>query len=49
MHEAHEPNVVAHVFDADVLTGEHRSQVDLFSVVTDAAGAGDGGGPIMEG
>ena len=48
MHEADEPNVVAHLFDADVLAGEHDAHVDLLAVVTDATAAGDGGGPIVE-
>ena len=32
-------HVVAHLFDADVLAGEHDAHVDLLAVVTDATAA----------
>ena len=35
IHESDEPNVVAHLFDADVLTGEDGTEIDLLAVEAD--------------
>ena len=37
LHEADEPNLVAHLFDADPLAGEHGAQVYFPAFVTDTA------------
>jgi len=37
IHKAHQPDVVVHFFDADGLTGEHRTEIDFFLAQTDAA------------
>lgn len=48
VHDADEPDALAHLFDADSLAGEDVAQVDLAPVVADAATVGDGGCPIVE-
>ncbi len=42
VHEACEPNVVGHLFDADALTGEDHAKVDLLAIEAEAAACGDG-------
>jgi hypothetical protein len=48
VHEADEPNLVAHLFDADALTGEHDTEVDLLPIEADAPACGDGNGLVVE-
>jgi hypothetical protein len=49
VHKADQPDFIAELFDADVLAGKHRAQVDLASPNADAAAAGDRDGAIEEG
>jgi len=37
VHEADEPNLVAHLFDADSLAGEDQAEIDLLAIEADAA------------
>ena len=48
VHEADEPNVLAHLVDADALTGEDCAEVDFLPIEADAPARCDGGGwPIF--
>jgi hypothetical protein len=47
-HEANEPYFIAHLLDADVLTGEHGAEIDLAPADADAAALGDGDGAVVE-
>jgi hypothetical protein len=42
VHEGDEPDPIAHLFHADVLSSKHLTQVDLAALVTDAAAVRDG-------
>ena len=41
MHEVDEPNAVVDFGDAELLTGEHGRDIDLFPMHADAAAGGD--------
>jgi len=36
------------LFDADLLSGKHLTEIDLAPLVADAAAAGDDGGPVVK-
>jgi hypothetical protein len=42
--EADEPDVVADLFDADALTDEDQTEIDLLAIEADAAACGHGDG-----
>ena len=48
IHEGDDPNVVAHLFDADTLAGEDGAEIDFLPVEADAPACGHGGGPVVE-
>jgi len=48
LHKANEPDFIAHLLDAHVLTGEDGAEVDLPFAEADTATVGDGNGAIME-
>jgi len=48
VHEADEPNVLAHLFDADALTGEDDAEIDLLPIEADAPACGHGDGLVVE-
>ena len=48
LHEGDEPDFIAHLLDAHVLTREDRTEVDLAFAKADAAAVSDGDGAIME-
>jgi hypothetical protein len=48
-HEAYEPDVLADFANADSLTGEHPTQIDLAPTDADAAAARDHQRAIVEG
>ena len=48
IHEADEPNVVADLFDADALTSEDQTEIDLVPIEADAAACGHGDGFVVE-
>jgi hypothetical protein len=43
-----EPNSIAHLLDADVLAGEHLTQVDLALADADAAAMSDGDRAVLK-
>ncbi len=49
MHEADQPDVISDFADADVLTSEHATEIDLALAEAEAAALGDGHGEIVEG
>jgi hypothetical protein len=42
MHEADEPDALADLLDADILTGEHEAEIDLPAVEADPPACSDG-------
>ncbi len=48
VHEGDEPNFIAHLFDADTLAGEHRTEIDFLPIEADASACGHGDGLIVE-
>ena len=48
MHEADEPDALVDLFDADVLAGEDRAEVDLAPVEADAPAVGHGNGVVVQ-
>jgi hypothetical protein len=48
VHEADEPNVLAHLFDADALTGEDDAEIDFLPIEADAPACGHGDGLVVE-
>lgn len=48
VHEGDEPNSIAHLLDADVLAGEHLTQVDFALAEADTAAMGDGDRAVMK-
>jgi hypothetical protein len=42
VHKGDKPDLFAHLFDSDVLTGEHDAEIDLLPVEADAATCGTG-------
>jgi hypothetical protein len=48
LHEGDEPNPVAHLLDADVLPGEHLTQVDFALAEADTAAMGDGDRAVVK-
>ena len=49
VHEADEPNVLAHLFDADALAGEDEAEIDFLPIEADAAAGCDGAAPSWNG
>ena len=49
VHEAHQPDLLGDLLDADVLSGEHLTEIDLATPDADAAAGRDGDGAIVEG
>ena len=49
IHKGNEPDFIAYLLDADVLTGEHGAEIDLAPADADAAALGDGDGAVVEG
>ena len=48
VHQAHQPDFIADLLDADVPAGEDRAQVDLAPAEADAAALSDGEGAVVE-
>jgi hypothetical protein len=48
IHKADQPELVAHLFDADALTGEDNAEIDLLPIEANAAACGHGGGSVMQ-
>ena len=46
--KADEPNLLAHLLDADALAGEDGTEVDLLAIEADAAACGYGDGFVVE-
>ena len=42
VHEGDEPNLFAHLFDSDVLTGEDHAEIDLLPIEADTTARGTG-------
>jgi|SRR6187401_2034842 hypothetical protein len=40
---------LVHLFHADLLAGKHLTDIDLATLVADAAAGGDDGGPVVAG
>jgi hypothetical protein len=49
LHKAHEPDVLAQLFDADVLTGKDSNQVHFATTDADAVTVGDRDCAVMKG
>jgi hypothetical protein len=49
VHKAHQPDFLAHLLDADVLSGKDDAQIDLATAEADPAAARDRDGSIVEG
>ena len=49
IHKAQHPDSIADFYGPDVLTGEHRAQIDLAASEADAAALSDGDGAVVEG
>ena len=49
VHKAHEPDFLADLLEADVLSGKYSAQVDLSTTDADPAVTGDGDGSVVEG
>lgn len=47
-HEADEPDALVDLLDADVLTSEDRTQIDLAPAKTDLATVGNGDGAVVQ-
>ena len=47
-HKADEPNLFAHLFDTDFLTGEDGAEIDLLPIEADAPARGHGDGLVVE-
>jgi hypothetical protein len=48
VHEGDEPNVLAHLFDADALAGEDEAEIDLLPIEADATACGHGDDLVVE-
>jgi len=48
IHEGDEPDLIAHLFDADALAGEDEAEIDLLAVEADAAACGHADGLVVE-
>ena len=48
VHEADEPDVLAHLLDADALAREDGTEIDFASIEADAPARGDGDGFVVE-
>jgi hypothetical protein len=48
VHEADQPDVIGDFADADVLTSEHATEIDLAPAKAQAAALGHGDGHIVE-
>jgi hypothetical protein len=42
VHKADQPNLIAHLFDADALASEDDAEIDLLAIEADSATRGDG-------
>ena len=48
MHEADEPDVLVGLLDADGLSGEHGTEIDLALLVADTPAGGDDDGLVVK-